>query len=132
MRPRSGRSAAALLILICAAAACSQSEEKAPTAAKPAATPDPAPAAAAPTQEELVARGRGIYMSNCAACHNADPKQPGSLGPEVAGSSRELLEHRVVRGDYPPGYTPKRDTRQMVPLPHLVGELDAIYAFLNQ
>jgi mono/diheme cytochrome c family protein len=71
-------------------------------------------------------------MSNCAACHNADPKQPGSLGPEVAGSSRELLEHRVVRGDYPPGYTPKRDTRQMVPLPHLAGEMDAIYAFLNQ
>jgi mono/diheme cytochrome c family protein len=139
MRSSPGRRAAALIMAICALAACSKGEDKPAASATARAeapeTSDPAPAPPAPpapTHEELVARGRSLYMSNCAACHNANPTQIGSLGPAVSGSSRELLEYRVVRGDYPPGYTPKRDTRQMVPLPHLAGEIAALVAYLDQ
>lgn len=76
--------------------------------------------------------GRRVYLSTCAACHNADPNQPGTLGPEIAGSSRELVEARVLRGEYPPGYTPKRTSRAMVPLPHLEHRIDELVAYLSE
>jgi mono/diheme cytochrome c family protein len=90
-----------------------------------------APETPAPTRVELVARGRRVYMGNCTACHNADPAKPGSLGPEIVLSSRELLEARVIAGVYPEGYTPKKDTRLMVALPHLKDEIDALAAYLT-
>jgi mono/diheme cytochrome c family protein len=77
-----------------------------------------------------IARGRQIYLTNCTACHAQDPSQPGPVGPEIAGSSLELLRAKVLRNEYPPGYTPRRDTRAMVPLAHLEPELDALAAFL--
>ncbi len=79
----------------------------------------------------LARRGRAVYAANCTACHAHDPCRDGNLGPAIAGSSRELLEARVLHGSYPPGYTPKRDTRAMIPLPHLEGEIDALAAYLG-
>ena len=76
-------------------------------------------------------KGRAVYQANCTACHNADPAQVGAVGPAVKGASRELLEARLVRGTYPPGYTPKRTTTLMVPLPQLAGDVDALTAFLK-
>jgi mono/diheme cytochrome c family protein len=61
-------------------------------------------------------RGRQVYLAYCIACHNTDPAQPGAVGPPLRGSSRELLEAKVVKGIYPPGYTPKRSTKVMVPI----------------
>ena len=81
--------------------------------------------------EELRARGRGAYVSNCIACHNPDPAKPGGIGPEIAGASAELLRAKVIRNEYPSGYTAKRDTRAMIPLPHLEGEIEAPAAFLD-
>jgi mono/diheme cytochrome c family protein len=81
-------------------------------------------------ETDLASRGERIYNVNCIACHHRDPTQDGGLGPPIAGSSRELIEARVIRGEYPPGYTPKADTRLMIPLPHLEPELDALAAFL--
>jgi mono/diheme cytochrome c family protein len=78
----------------------------------------------------LVARGKTVYMTNCIICHNLVPTLDGALGPAIAGSSRELVEARVMRVEYPEGYTPKRETRVMVALPHLERELDALAAFL--
>lgn len=78
-----------------------------------------------------VARGRGVYLANCVACHHTNPKLAGPVGPEVAGSSRALIEAKIVRNEYPPGYVPKRSTRAMVPLPHLEPELDALAAYLG-
>lgn len=75
-------------------------------------------------------RGRTVYLSVCTACHNADPSRDGSLGPANAGASRELLEAKILHGTYPPGYTPKRDTRMMPPMPQLAGSLDDLAAFL--
>jgi len=77
-------------------------------------------------------RGRQIYMSNCVVCHNADPNLPGSQGPPIAGSSRALVEARVLHLSYPPGYTPKRTTHAMRAFPQLAGHLDEITAFLAE
>ena len=72
-----------------------------------------------------------ILEANCIACHNIDPAKAGGLGPEVKGSSRELLEARVVTATYPPGYTPKRPSAVMQPLPKLAGDIDALAAYLK-
>ncbi|HZS33951.1 MAG TPA: cytochrome c [Methylomirabilota bacterium] len=76
-------------------------------------------------------RGRQIYLAQCTACHAADPAQNGPLGPAVKGSSRELVEARVLRAAYPPGYAPKRTSAIMQPMPQLAGEIDALAAFLR-
>ena len=76
-------------------------------------------------------RGRQIYLAQCTSCHSSDPVQNGPLGPVVKGSSRELLEARLLRGTYPPGYTPKRPSAIMQPMPHLAGSLDDLAAYLR-
>ena len=76
-------------------------------------------------------RGRQVYQANCTSCHAADPAQNGPLGPAVKGSSKELLEARILRGSYPPGYTPKRTSTVMQPLPNLAGSLDDLVAYLK-
>jgi mono/diheme cytochrome c family protein len=82
-------------------------------------------------QDPLVARGRSVYMANCIACHNPNPHKDGNVGPALQGSSEELLRARVLEIRYPPGYTPKRPTKVMPPLPHLKPEIEALHAFLN-
>jgi mono/diheme cytochrome c family protein len=107
----------------------------APAPAKEASTSTPSAAKPSPDHDNpaaLASRGKTIYMSNCIACHNADPSQDGALGPAVSGSSVELLEARVVHGTYPDGYTPKRDSRAMVALPYLEPEIGALAAYLAQ
>lgn len=81
--------------------------------------------------EDLIQRGRAVYMTACAACHNMDPRLDGALGPAVAGSSLELLHARVIEAKYPEGYKPKRETAQMVALPQFKNDLPAIHAYLN-
>jgi len=82
-------------------------------------------------QGALVKRGKVVYQTNCTSCHSRDPAQAGPLGPPVAGSSLELLTAKVLRNEYPPGYTPKRDTKAMVALVHLEPELPAVAAYLG-
>jgi mono/diheme cytochrome c family protein len=84
-----------------------------------------------PKPVSLASRGQSVYMSNCMACHNSDPKSDGPLGPAISGSSRELIEARVLRAEYPKGYTPKRTSRTMVALPHLKDDIESLHAFLN-
>lgn len=81
---------------------------------------------------KLADKGKQVYQVQCTACHNPNPKLPGSLGPEVWGSSKELIQLRVIDGKYPTGYKPKRETKIMVPLPHLKNDIDALHAYLNQ
>ena len=76
-------------------------------------------------------KGRIVYMTNCVVCHNPDPNQPGSQGPPIAGSSRELIADRVLYLKYPPGYTPKRTTHAMRALPQLANQIDNLTAFLE-
>ena len=70
-------------------------------------------------------------MTNCILCHNPDPNLPGSQGPPIAGSSRELIYDRVMFLTYPPGYRPKRPTHSMRALPQLKNKIDDLTAFLD-
>jgi mono/diheme cytochrome c family protein len=81
--------------------------------------------------EARAVRGRLVYQTHCTACHDADPAKPGPRGPAVRGSSRELIEARVLRAEYPPGYTPKSDSSLMPALPHLAGAIDDLAAYLD-
>jgi mono/diheme cytochrome c family protein len=100
-------------LLLLAALACSEGGSADPAAA-------------------LAKRGEQVFQTNCTACHARDPAREGPVGPPVAGSSLELLEAKVLRNEYPPGYTPKRDTRAMIPLAHLEPELPALAAYLTE
>jgi mono/diheme cytochrome c family protein len=75
--------------------------------------------------------GRIVYMTNCVVCHNINPNLPGGQGPPVAGSSRALIEARVLHLAYPPGYTAKRKTHAMRAFPQLAGQIDNLTAFLQ-
>ncbi len=77
------------------------------------------------------ARGRQIYQANCVACHNTDPSKEGSLGPALKGASQELLEARILRATYPPGYVPKRQSKSMPPMPFLKSAIPDLAAFLR-
>jgi mono/diheme cytochrome c family protein len=83
-----------------------------------------------PTPMTPAQRGRIVYMTNCIICHNPDPNLPGSQGPPIAGSSRELVYDRVMLLKYPSGYQPKRDTHVMRALPQLANQIDDLTAFL--
>jgi mono/diheme cytochrome c family protein len=76
-------------------------------------------------------RGRAVYVANCVACHNNDPSKDGPIGPAIQGSPKELLESRVLRTDYPPGYTPKRNTKVMPTFPFLKNEIPYLTAYLS-
>ena len=83
-------------------------------------------------EEKLIARGRAVYLSNCTSCHNINPKLPGSLGPDVHGSSKELLTARLLHAKYPDGYKPKRSSNAMPAMPHLANDIESLTAYLNQ
>jgi len=79
----------------------------------------------------LEIQGKASYMSNCIACHNPDPRLAGSIGPDVAFSSMELLTARIKYKSYPAGYKPKRETALMPDLSILEKDIPAIHAYLN-
>jgi len=75
-------------------------------------------------------RGRAVFLANCIACHNNDPSKDGSIGPAIAGSSKELIEARVLSTSYPANYKPKRPTKVMPQFPFLKEELPYLAAYL--
>jgi mono/diheme cytochrome c family protein len=76
-------------------------------------------------------RGKQVYLAQCIACHNSDPAKNGPLGPALKGSSQELLEAKLLRGSYPPGYAPKRNTAIMPAQPQLKPSILDLAAFLK-
>jgi mono/diheme cytochrome c family protein len=76
-------------------------------------------------------RGRQVYLAHCIACHNTDPAQPGPVGPPLKGAPRELLEAKTLKGTYPPGYTPKRPTQIMTPIPAVAPDIAALADYLR-
>jgi mono/diheme cytochrome c family protein len=81
--------------------------------------------------DPLAERGRQVYLAQCTQCHGTEPSQDGAVGPAVKGSSRELLEAKIMRAGYPPGYRPKRPTSVMPPQPAVAPEIPALAAFLK-
>ncbi len=114
------RSLGPFLLCLLLAAGCSQQAER-----SGGATGD------APARAGDVERGRQLFLANCTACHNTDPTHPGPVGPAIAGSSRELVEARVLHAAYPPGYTPKRSSNVMPALPYLAPAVPDIAAYLG-
>jgi len=96
-----------------------------PPTTEPSPTPEPKP------EENLVAKGKAIYRRNCISCHNINPKLVGSVGPDLYGSSLDLLRSKVIYGTYPKGYKPKRNTKIMPKFPSLEPNIEAIKEFLN-
>ena len=84
-----------------------------------------------PNADPLATRGHGLYMAHCIACHSVNPALDGSLGPAIKGSALDLVQARVMRGEYPAGYTPKRQTKIMVKLPLTEEDVAAVHAYLN-
>lgn len=82
-------------------------------------------------ESPLAKRGKQVYLSQCTSCHAFDPSQPGAIGPELKGASRELLEAKVLRGTYPPGHRPKRSTSAMPPQPQLAPDISALAELLK-
>ena len=77
------------------------------------------------------AKGKAVYYANCTSCHNYNPKKAGSIGPDIYGSSIELLKNKVLYGKYPKNYQPKRIIGVMPLYPHLNKQISNLYAFLN-
>src|SRR5688572_5702012 len=82
-------------------------------------------------EDPAFTRGKTTYMGTCIACHNMNPALDGAVGPAVKGASKELLEAKIMRGEYPANYTPKRTTKAMPPQPQLASTIDDLAAFLK-
>ena len=78
-----------------------------------------------------IEKGRMVYFANCVSCHNNNPKKPGSIGPEVYGASIDVLTQKIVFGQYPENYSPKRTSKLMLLMPHLKKEISNLHAFIN-
>ena|ERR1044071_7604169 len=107
--------AAALLLLAAFTDGCSKESEKSQAVAKDADWK----------------RGRAVFLANCVACHNNDPAKDGPIGPAIKGSPQELIEARVLKSSYPPGYKPKRTTKVMPQFPFLKSEIPYLTAYLR-
>ena len=78
-----------------------------------------------------IEKGRMVYFANCVSCHNNNPKKPGSIGPEVYGVTIDVLTQKIVYGNYPENYRPKRPSKIMPSMPHLNKEISNLHAFIN-
>jgi mono/diheme cytochrome c family protein len=82
---------------------------------------------------ELARDGEKVYLNVCIACHNGNPNLDGTLGPANAGASEELLAAKILRGEYPPGYPPKRpDSNAMPRFAYLKDKIPALAAYLAE
>ena len=108
---------------------CGQEEKPAPRAGEPGTGGATAPSPTARGGDPE--KGRQIYVAHCAVCHSQDPAKDGPVGPAVKGAGPELVELRVVKGAYPSGYKPKRDSKVMPPRPDLAGSVPDLIAYLR-
>ena len=84
-----------------------------------------------PTNETINTEGKRLYIANCIRCHNADPRKPGTIGPELYTTPLEVFRTKVPTGTYPPKYTPKRKTKIMQKFPSLKSKVDWIYNYIR-
>lgn len=128
-----GRTFGALaLALALTGAGCGQEAPPAPATAP--AGPGESRAAATGSQAREAgdpARGRQVYMAQCVACHHRDPEKVGPIGPAIRGASPELLTAKILRGTYPEGHQPQRDSRVMPPRPDLAATIPDLAAYLE-
>lgn len=82
-----------------------------------------------------IAKGKAVYLSTCIKCHNKDPNVKGPIGPELVDAPLEVMQHKVATGRYPevlpPGFVPKRKTKQMAKLPNALMDVPSIHAYVQ-
>ena len=128
-----------VLILFSLLAACDKETPKETESAlqvesnneTPTPSSDPAKGNEALTTSIDSAKGKAVYYANCTSCHNYNPKKAGSIGPDIYGSSIELLKNKVLYGKYPKNYQAKRTIGIMPLYPHLNKQISNLHAFLN-
>ncbi len=100
----------------------------------------PAPAVAAATEAYPmnpvdIEKGKEIYLATCIKCHNKDPNVKGAIGPELTDAPLEIMQAKVATGRYPdvlpPGFIPKRKTKQMVKQPQALPDVPSIHAYVQ-
>ena len=89
------------------------------------------PSTRIPTDQVSIQEGKRVYLTTCVTCHNSNPHKPGSIGPDLYTTPREVFQSKVPSGLYPKGYTPKRKTRVMPKFKHLTNKVDAIYNYIR-
>jgi mono/diheme cytochrome c family protein len=75
--------------------------------------------------------GRKIFLTRCASCHNQNPTKPGSIGPDIADSSLELVTLKTQKREYPKGYIPKRKTRIMPRIPLNETQIKSVHEYIR-
>ncbi len=75
--------------------------------------------------------GKKLYLSRCATCHNQNPTKAGSIGPDIANSSLELVTLKTQKREYPKDYKPKRKTKIMPKIPLNDGQIKSIHEYLR-
>lgn len=75
--------------------------------------------------------GSRIFLSKCATCHNQNPTKKGSIGPDIADSSLELVTLKTQKREYPKGYKPKRKTKLMPRIPLSEAQLKSVHEYLR-
>ena len=86
-----------------------------------------------PEKMALFQKGKELYIKHCTICHGASPKQPGSSGPPVYGSTEELLALKIFERKYPPGHTPKMKSKFMPEMSDKITKEDiaSLFTYLN-
>ncbi|HLD74121.1 MAG TPA: cytochrome c [Bdellovibrionota bacterium] len=80
----------------------------------------------------LTQKGQVLFNTTCTVCHNSNPKLDGPIGPAISGSSFELLQLKIRKGEYPTGHKPKRETKIMTLMPQLSDDdIKAIHTYLQ-
>ena len=83
------------------------------------------------TQSESYYRGEKVYKTVCISCHNIDPRKPGALAPDIAGSDLEVIRSMIMTGKHPEGVKPKWPDMEMAPLPNLKDKIPDLYEYLR-
>ena len=83
----------------------------------------------------LIEQGRRVYVANCLRCHNIDPNENGSVGPQIADAPYEVMYSKIMTGKYPDplpaGFVPKRTSRAMKPMQGLKDDISAIFEYVK-
>lgn len=73
--------------------------------------------------------GQTLFADNCLSCHGE--RGAGAFGPNIQGSSVELVTAKTQRGTYPKGYKPKHDTNYMPVIKLTEAEIKSIVEYLK-
>lgn len=75
--------------------------------------------------------GKAIYTQQCVKCHNANPNNVGSLGPDLVSTPKDALQSKVLHGTYPEGYKPKRRSKLMPKFPQYVNDIESLHQYIQ-